>query len=72
MWWDIRAERAYLRQRPPQQCQQVVLASMTLWVREETLASHNLLMDSIASFTKETGGQRCHVMWILTNQQAAW
>ena len=29
--------------------------------------------DSIASFTIETGGQRPgHVMWILTNQQAAW
>jgi len=29
-------------------------------------------MDSIASFTIETGGQKCHVMWMLTNQQAAW
>jgi len=29
-------------------------------------------MDSIASFTKEIGGQKCHVMLILTNQQAAW
>ena len=27
---------------------------------------------SIASFTIETGGQKCHGMWILTNQQAAW
>jgi len=27
----------------------------------------------VASFTIETGGQNCHVMWILlTNQQAAW
>jgi len=25
-------------------------------------------MDSIASFTIETGGQKGHVMWILTNQ----
>ena len=31
-----------------------------------------LWMDSIAFFTIETGGQRDHVMWILTNQQAAW
>jgi len=29
-------------------------------------------MDSIASFTIETGGQKGHVMWILTNQQGAW
>ena len=29
-------------------------------------------MDPIVSFTIETGGQKCHVMWILTNQQAAW
>jgi len=29
-------------------------------------------MDSIASFTIETGGQKGHVMWILTNKQAAW
>jgi len=28
--------------------------------------------DSIASFTIETGWQKCHVMWILTNQQGAW
>jgi len=28
-------------------------------------------MDSIASFTMATGGQS-HVMWILTNQHAAW
>ena len=25
-----------------------------------------------AIFTIETGGQKCHVMWISTNQQAAW
>ena len=29
-------------------------------------------MDSIASFTIETGGQKGHVMWIMTNQQGAW
>ena len=29
-------------------------------------------MDSIASFAIETGGQKGHVMWILTNQQEAW
>jgi len=29
-------------------------------------------MDSIAFFTIETGGQKGHVIWILTNQQAAW
>jgi len=28
-------------------------------------------MDSVASFTIETGGRKCHVMWILINQQAA-
>jgi len=28
--------------------------------------------DSIASFIIETGGQKCHRVWILTNQQAAW
>jgi len=28
-------------------------------------------MDSIAFFTIETGGQKGHVIWILTNQQAA-
>ena len=27
---------------------------------------------SIASFTIETGRQKCHVMWISTNQQGAW
>jgi len=26
----------------------------------------------MASFTIETGGQKYHVMWIFTNQQAAW
>jgi len=29
-------------------------------------------MDSIASFTIETGVQKGHVMWTLTNQQGAW
>ena len=29
-------------------------------------------MDSIASFTVETGGQKWRVMWILTNHQSAW
>ena len=29
-------------------------------------------MDSIASFTSVTGGQKGHMMWILTNQQRPW
>ena len=29
-------------------------------------------MSSRASFNIETGGQKGHVMWILTNQQGAW
>jgi len=29
-------------------------------------------MDSKASFSIGTGGQKGHVMWILTNQQGTW
>jgi len=29
-------------------------------------------MESIAFFNIETGGQKDHLMWILSNQQAAW
>jgi len=38
----------------------------------QSVGSCVVQMDSIASFTVETGGQKYHVMWILSNQQAAW
>jgi len=43
----------------------VSIASDKLWGEKTWVRGY-----SIASFTRETGGQKCDVMWILTNQQA--
>ena len=43
-----------------------------LWKNAQRLHPSLVQTDSMTSFTIKTGGQKCHVMWILVNQQAAW